>query len=78
MAGLKNRVLWELPLGITVCGNLMKNMPEVWQMDTNSGEHLPGGASTDFLIEEHLDVKMDFSTVAAAGSRLGNRNNDHS
>src|SRR5664280_2583073 len=32
---------------------------------------LPGGASTDFLIEEHLDVKMDFSTVAAAGSRLG-------
>ena len=32
---------------------------------------LPGGASTDFLIEEHLDVKMDFSDVAAAGSRLG-------
>jgi NADH-quinone oxidoreductase subunit F len=32
---------------------------------------LPGGASTDFLIEEHFDVKMDFTTVAAAGSRLG-------
>jgi NADH-quinone oxidoreductase subunit F len=32
---------------------------------------LPGGISTDFLIEEHLDVKMDFATVAAVGSRMG-------
>src|SRR3989442_1762648 len=32
---------------------------------------LPGGASTDFLVEEHLDVKMDFASIARAGSRLG-------
>ena len=32
---------------------------------------LPGGASTDFLVEEHLDVKLDYTSVAAAGSRLG-------
>jgi NADH-quinone oxidoreductase subunit F len=32
---------------------------------------LPGGASTDFLTTEHWDVKMDFKSVAAAGSRLG-------
>jgi NADH-quinone oxidoreductase subunit F len=32
---------------------------------------LPGGASTDFLVEEHLDVKMDYASVTAAGSRLG-------
>ena len=32
---------------------------------------LPGGASTDFLLEEHLDVKMDFDSVQKAGSRLG-------
>ena len=32
---------------------------------------LPGGASTDFLVEQHLDVKMDYTNVAAAGSRLG-------
>ena len=32
---------------------------------------LPGGASTDFLVEEHLDVKMDYGTVQAAGSRMG-------
>ena len=32
---------------------------------------LPGGASTDFLVEEHLDVRMDFNEVQKAGSRLG-------
>jgi NADH-quinone oxidoreductase subunit F len=32
---------------------------------------LPGGASTDFLTEEHLDVKMDFSEVQKFGSRMG-------
>ena len=32
---------------------------------------LPGGASTDFLVEEHLDVPMDFDSVQKAGSRLG-------
>jgi NADH-quinone oxidoreductase subunit F len=32
---------------------------------------IPGGASTDFLIPDHLDVKMDFESVARAGSRMG-------
>ena len=32
---------------------------------------LPGGASTDFLVEKHLDIPLDFDSVAAAGSRLG-------
>jgi len=32
---------------------------------------IPGGASTDFLVEEHLDVKMDFTYPQKAGSRLG-------
>ena len=32
---------------------------------------IPGGASTDFLVEEHLDVKMDFDSVQQTGSRLG-------
>ena len=32
---------------------------------------LPGGASTDFLVEEHLDVKMDYGSVAKVGSRMG-------
>ncbi len=32
---------------------------------------LPGGGSTDFLIEEHLDVAMDFDSVSKVGSRMG-------
>ena len=32
---------------------------------------LPGGASTDFLVEQHLDVPMDFTEVEKVGSRLG-------
>src|SRR5664279_2569242 len=61
---------WELPLGTN-----MRELLEVHAGGMAEGHKfrgaLPGGASTDFLVEEHLDVKMDFSTVAAAGSRLG-------
>ena len=32
---------------------------------------LPGGASTDFLTAEHLDVVVDFDTIQNAGSRMG-------
>jgi NADH-quinone oxidoreductase subunit F len=32
---------------------------------------LPGGASTDFLLPQHLDLAMDFDTIAKAGSRMG-------
>jgi NADH-quinone oxidoreductase subunit F len=32
---------------------------------------LPGGASTPFLVPEHLDLPMDFGHVQEAGSRLG-------
>ena len=61
---------WELPLGTTV-----RELIEEHAGGMSDGYRfrgaLPGGASTDFLVEEHLDVKMDFSTVAAAGSRMG-------
>ena len=67
---VKNAGTWELPLGTT-----MRELLEVHAGGMAEGYKfrgaLPGGASTDFLTEEHLDVKMDFSTVAAAGSRLG-------
>jgi NADH-quinone oxidoreductase subunit F len=32
---------------------------------------LPGGASTDLLTADHLDVPMHFNAVQEAGSRLG-------
>jgi NADH-quinone oxidoreductase subunit F len=67
---VKNPGTWELPLGITI-----REILEEHAGGMSEGYHfrgtLPGGASTEFLIEEHLDVKMDFSNVAAAGSRLG-------
>src|SRR5690606_27428048 len=61
---------WELPMGIT-----LRELIEEHAGGMRSGYRfrgaLPGGASTDFLVEEHLDVPMDYGSVAAAGSRLG-------
>jgi NADH-quinone oxidoreductase subunit F len=61
---------WELPLGITMRELLEEHAGGMIDGHKFRGA-LPGGVSTDFLVEEHLDVKLDFSTVAAAGSRLG-------
>jgi NADH-quinone oxidoreductase subunit F len=67
---VKRPGLWELPMGTT-----MRELIEDYAGGMYDGLKfrgaLPGGASTDFLVEEHLDVKMDYSSVAAAGSRLG-------
>lgn len=61
---------WELPMGTT-----LRELIEVHAGGMQDGLKfrgaLPGGASTDFLVEQHLDVKMDYTAVAAAGSRLG-------
>jgi NADH-quinone oxidoreductase subunit F len=32
---------------------------------------LPGGASTSFILPEHLDTPMDFDSLPKVGSRLG-------
>ena len=61
---------WELPLGTTVREILEEHAGGMLPGHTFRGL-LPGGASTDFLVEEHLDVKLDFESVPAAGSRLG-------
>jgi len=34
---------------------------------------MPGGSSTPMLTDEHLDVPLDYESVAAAGSMLGTR-----
>ena len=67
---VKKPGIWELPLGTTMRELLEDHAGGMVDGHRFRGA-LPGGVSTDFLIEEHLDVKMDFSTVAAAGSRLG-------
>ena len=61
---------WELPMGVTMRELIEEHAGGMMDGLKFKGA-LPGGASTDFLVEEHLDVKMDFTHVAAAGSRLG-------
>lgn len=67
---VKNPGTWELPLGITV-RELLEDYAGGMAEGYRFRGALPGGASTGFLVESHLDVKMDFITVAEAGSRLG-------
>jgi len=61
---------WELPIGVTM-GELIEEHAGGMKNGYKLKGVLPGGASTDFLTTDHLDVKMDFNSVAAAGSRLG-------
>lgn len=67
---VKRPGLWELPMGVTLRELIEEHAGGMWDGYTFRGA-LPGGASTDFLVEQHLDVKMDYASVAQAGSRLG-------
>ena len=67
---VKHPGTWELPLGTTAreiieehAGGLRDGLKlRAW---------LPGGASTEFLLEEHLDTPLDFTSLQQFGSRLG-------
>ncbi len=61
---------WELPMTVTM-RELIEDYAGGMQDGLKFRGALPGGASTDFLVEEHLDIRMDYTGVAAAGSRLG-------
>jgi NADH-quinone oxidoreductase subunit F len=67
---VKRPGLWELPMGTTMREILEEHAGGMREGLKFRGA-LPGGASTDFLVEEHLDIKMDFESVGKAGSRLG-------
>jgi len=67
---VKRPGLWELPLGTTL-GEILEEHAGGMIDGVRFRGALPGGASTDFLTEQHLDVKMDFDSVQKAGSRLG-------
>jgi NADH-quinone oxidoreductase subunit F len=71
--GISGRVarpgLWELPMGtrgeelFELAGGMREGLTlKTWQ---------PGGSSTGFLLPEHLDLALDYDTIAEAGSRLG-------
>ncbi len=72
--GVSGRVkrpgVWELPMGTTIREILEEHAGGMAEGFTFRGV-IPGGASTDFLIGEHLDVRMDYDSVQKVGSRLG-------
>ncbi|MFZ5660090.1 MAG: NADH-quinone oxidoreductase subunit NuoF [Pseudomonadota bacterium] len=61
---------WELPMGTP-----MREILEAHAGGLRDGLALrgvlPGGASTEFVLPEQLDVAMDFDSMATVGSRLG-------
>ncbi len=67
---VKRPGLWELPMGTTIREILEEHAGGMMEGLKFRGL-LPGGASTDFLVEQHLDTKMDFGSVQAVGSRMG-------
>jgi NADH-quinone oxidoreductase subunit F len=67
---VKRPGLWELPIG-TTAREILEEYAGGMRDGLKFRGLLPGGASTDFLIEEHLDVAMDFGSVQKVGSRMG-------
>jgi NADH-quinone oxidoreductase subunit F len=61
---VKRPGLWELPMGTTV-----REILEEHAGGMRDGLHfrglLPGGSSTPFVVEEHLDTPMDFTEMPA-------------
>ena len=67
---VKRPAAWELPLGTPIREILEEHaggMKEGFRLRAI----IPGGASTEFLLPEHLDVNMDYDSCQKAGSRLG-------
>lgn len=67
---VKNPGCWELPLG-TSMREIIEEHAGGMQDGLKFKGALPGGASTDFLVEEHMDINLDYENVTKAGSRLG-------
>ena len=61
---------WELPMGTPIREILEEHASGMARGYELKG-FLPGGASTDFLLPEHLDLPMDYEAVMQAGSRMG-------
>ena len=71
IAGHVNRPgVYELPFGITLRELIEDHAGGI--LDGRRFKAIfPGGASSSCLTEEHLDIVLDFPSVAAAGSMLG-------
>jgi len=67
---IKRPGLWELPMG-TPLSEIIEEHAGGMREGYRLRAVMPGGASTDFLLAENLDVPMNFGSVQKAGSRLG-------
>lgn len=67
---VKNPGLWELPMGVSI-----RELLEDYAGGPSRGKAfkaiIPGGLSTPIFTPDQFDVKLDFDSVAKAGSRLG-------
>jgi NADH-quinone oxidoreductase subunit F len=61
---------WELPMGTTM-GELLEQHAGGMREGLRFRGLLPGGASTAFVVEEHLPLPMDFSSIPLSVSRMG-------
>jgi len=61
---------YEVPMGITF-REMIYDIAGGMRGDKPLKAFIPGGASAAFLTPAHLDVKLDFESVAQAGSMLG-------
>ena len=61
---------WELPMGTTIREILEEHGGGMREGFRLRGI-MPGGASTDFLLEDSLDLQMDYESCQKSGSRLG-------
>src|SRR5437899_949469 len=61
---------YEVPMGITF-RELIDEHAGGMRSDKKLKAIIPGGASAAFFADRHLDVKLDFESVAQAGSMLG-------
>ncbi len=61
---------WELPMGTPIREIVEEHAGGMCDGYQLRG-FLPGGASTEFMVAEHLDVAMDYGAIEKAGSRLG-------
>jgi len=72
--GVSGRVkkpgIWELPMGTTM-RELLEEHAGGMQDGYRFRGLLPGGASTEYLLEEHLDTPLDFESLQEYGSRMG-------
>ena len=67
---VKNPGCWELPMGTTLQEVIEEHAGGMMDGYKFKGV-LPGGASTYFLVEKHMNLKLDFANTADIGVRLG-------